>query len=69
MKKAIALLLLAAMALSVSACQKTPEGSIVTGKSSDDLIAKAQADAGAGALAGNLSERRVQRRRAAASDH
>ena len=54
MKKAITLILVAAMALSISGCQDTPEASIVAGKSSDELIEKAQADAGEGTLAEKL---------------
>lgn len=52
MKKAITLILVAAMALSFSGCQDTPEDSIVAGKSSDALIEKAQAETG-----GTLAER------------
>lgn len=54
MKKVFTVIVLISMALSVSGCQKTPESSIVTGKSSDALIEKARADAGAGALAEKL---------------
>ena len=46
--------LLALAMIFAAGCQKTPEASIVTGKSSDDLIEKARADAGTGALAEKL---------------
>ena len=53
MKKTLALLLALALAF-IAGCQATPEDPIVTGKSSDALIEKAQGDAGEGALAEKL---------------
>lgn len=41
MKKVIAILLIAVMALGTAACQKTPESPIVVGKNNDKLIEKA----------------------------
>ena len=49
MKRTLALLLALALAF-IAGCQATPEGSIVTGKSSDALIEKAQGDAGEGSV-------------------
>ena len=54
MKKTLALLLALALA-ALAGCQATPEGSIVTGKSSDALIEKAQADPGQGTLAQRIN--------------
>ena len=53
MKRVLVSLLALAM-IFAAGCQKTPEEAIVTGKSSDDLIEKARADAGTGALAEKL---------------
>ncbi len=52
MKRAAAMVLSLMMALAVCGCQQTPEGPIVVGKSSDDLIEKA-----AGQTGGALAER------------
>ena len=41
MKKVIAILLIAVMALGTAACQKTPESPIVVGKNNEKLIEKA----------------------------
>ena len=54
MKRVLLFILSVAMVLAAAGCQKTPESSIVTGKSSNDLIEKAQADAGEGALTEKL---------------
>ena len=41
MKKVIAILLIAVMALGTAACQKTPESPIIVGKNNEKLIEKA----------------------------
>ena len=53
MKKTITGFLALALVFAAG-CQATPEAAIVTGKSSDELIEKAQADPGAGSLAARL---------------
>ena len=44
MKKVIAILLIAVMALGAAACQKTPESPIVVNKNAENLIEKAAGD-------------------------
>ena len=55
MKKVIAILLIAVMALGAAACQKTPESPIVIGKNLDRLLEKAQGTE-------NMSEKTTQPR-------
>ena len=66
--KRICTLLLALAMLFAAGCQKTPEASIVTGKSSDELIEKAQADPGAGSLAARLGAPETYKGSAASAD-
>ena len=67
MKRALTSLLALAL-LCVAGCQKTPEASIVTGKSSDALIEKAQADPGTGSLADRLGAPETYESRVSSQD-
>ncbi len=54
MKRIAIFILLIAMTLSITACQKVPETSLVVGKSSDKLIEKAQTNSGEEPLSARL---------------